>query len=247
MKFYCDFSGVYSDIETGRDEAAVDLRDIEGTNGYCSDDAVEKIRERIKDLPAEAAHMLDNGNYHYMSLLWLEKIKTRFDLIVFDHHTDMQEPALVPVLSCGSWVLEVLKNENIPVNKVWLIGPSETDYEAAEESFKNRIVFVSQREADRAADFPELAGHHAFGKIMQEQLPVYISIDKDVLSENELKVNWEQGSMSVSALEKFVKYICEARNVIGMDLCGEPDINTNGLSREKEKSRLINEILSALC
>ena len=246
MNVFCDFSGIYSDAETGPDGIKIDLRDIDGVNGYCSDEAGMKIRERIADLPSEAVHVIDGGNYHYMSLFWLEKIKKSFDLIVFDHHTDMQEPALIPALSCGSWLLDTLKRGDIPVNKVWLIGPPAKDFEAVEEKYKDRIIFVPQDEADAAGNFPALPEHGVFGKMREESLPAYISIDKDVLSENELKTSWEQGSMSVSALKKIVRYICETRDVIGLDLCGEPDIYKNGFSHEKEKSRKINEMLSIL-
>lgn len=246
MDIFCDFSGVYSDAETVSDGIKVDLRDIDGVSGYCSDEAGLKIREKIADLPSEAVHIIDGGNYHYMSFFWLKKIKKSFDLIVFDHHTDMQEPALIPALSCGSWLLDTLKRGDIPVNKVWLIGPPAKDFEAVEEKYKDRIIFVPQDEADRAGSFADLSEHGVFGKMCEGRLPVYISIDKDVLSKSELNTNWEQGSMSVSALKKFVRYICEKRDVIGIDLCGEPDIHTNGFSHEKEKSRKINEMLSIL-
>lgn len=39
-----------------------------------------------------------------MSKLLLGLEKEDLFLAVFDHHTDMQPPALLPVLSCGSWI-----------------------------------------------------------------------------------------------------------------------------------------------
>ena len=35
-------------------------------------------------------HFLDSGNYHYVTGIMTEQIKQGFSLILFDHHTDMQ-------------------------------------------------------------------------------------------------------------------------------------------------------------
>ncbi|HJT97747.1 MAG TPA: hypothetical protein VJ696_05470, partial [Rhodanobacteraceae bacterium] len=50
---------------------------------------------------------------------------------------------------------------------------------------------------------------------------VWISIDKDVLPENEVVTNWDQGSMPLDALLAFIRSIGASRRVIGADLCGE--------------------------
>ena len=49
--------------------------------------------------------------------------------------------------------------------------------------------------------------------------------------------------MSLDALEKALRFISAERRVIGLDLCGEPDINKNGFSHEYEKSRKMDERL----
>ena len=57
-----------------------------------------------------------------MSRLWLELVTEPFDLLVFDHHTDMQEPAFGGILSCGGWVRAAL--EELPLlHRVYLAGP----------------------------------------------------------------------------------------------------------------------------
>jgi arginase family enzyme len=245
MKIYCDLSGIYGSVKETESVKRIDLSKIEGTNGYCSEEAQELVRAALEAYGPEGMHFLDNGNYHYLSLFWLEKIKEPFDLFVFDRHTDMQESALMPVLSCGSWVLEVLKRGSVPVNKIWLIGPPEEDFLLADEHYRSKVVPVPQEEADRLED-PSAALAGISADPYDKRLPAYISVDKDVLSETELKVNWEQGGMPAACLEKLISYICKARRVIGMDVCGEPYTGENGFSLEYEKSRSIDKKLSEI-
>ena len=35
-------------------------------------------------------HFLDSRKLPYVSKIWLDKIEEEFELLVFDHHTDMQ-------------------------------------------------------------------------------------------------------------------------------------------------------------
>ena len=92
-----------------------------GTTGYCDDQAAAVIRRRIKDCSAEALHFIDNGNYHYLSYFWLEKLKQPVDLLVFDHHSDMLRPVFGELMSCGSWLLRTV--QELPnVQRVMIFG-----------------------------------------------------------------------------------------------------------------------------
>ena len=55
----------------------------------------------MEPLGAEGIHFLDSGNYHYVTKLWLDQVKEPFDLLVLDHHTDLQQPMFGDILSCG--------------------------------------------------------------------------------------------------------------------------------------------------
>lgn len=91
----------------------LDFQDIPGTNCYCDSLAEEEIGKRIIPFGPEGLHFLDSGNYHYLTKLWLELVKEPFELLVFDHHTDMQCPAFGGILSCGGWIREALEtNDN---------------------------------------------------------------------------------------------------------------------------------------
>lgn len=134
-----DFSGIYREesfFENREEVCWLDCRDISGVNGYCSDDTQEEIRKRIQEYSYEGIHFLDSGNYHYLSKFWLEKVQQPFSLIVFDHHTDMQESAFFGLLSCGSWVKEVLET-NPYVKEVCVVGPPKESVEQCEPELAN--------------------------------------------------------------------------------------------------------------
>ena len=234
---YCDFSNIYA--AEGREDLRLDFSGLEGTNGYCSPEAAIKIRQKISAIH-NTVHVLDNGNYHYMSLFWMEQIRERFDLIVFDNHTDMQKSSLIPTLSCGNWILEAINDEQVPLNKVWLIGAPQTAFDEIEHNFGESIEFIAREKIENAGSKGICC---LLENLSKSDLPVYISVDKDVLLKDELDTSWDNGSMSLDALEKALRFISAERRVIGLDLCGEPDINKNGFSREFEKSRKIDERL----
>lgn len=84
--------------------------DLPGSRLYCTEEAAEEIRKRISGLPLEAVHILGSGDWHHVSLFWLERIKCPFTLVLFDNHPDDQESAFCKdMLSCGSWVLQARK------------------------------------------------------------------------------------------------------------------------------------------
>ena len=119
-----NFSGVYEaeGFYKNHGYVWVDCKDIKGTNCYCDEEGENAIREAIRELGPEGIHFLDSGNYHYVSKIWLEKIAEEFELLVLDHHTDMQPPMFGDILSCGSWIKDAL-NSNPAIRHVWLAGP----------------------------------------------------------------------------------------------------------------------------
>ena len=75
-----DFSGIYEDQQfwRGKEVSRVEARDIPGTNCYCDEDAMNAIRSRIAPYSSGGIHIIDSGNYHYMTRIWLEKISEPF-------------------------------------------------------------------------------------------------------------------------------------------------------------------------
>ena len=55
---------------------------------------------------------------------------------------------------------------------------------------------------------------------LDKQIPIYISVDKDVLDEKYAVTNWDQGEMSLYMLEEVLKVLVTDYDVIGIDICG---------------------------
>lgn len=226
-----NFTGIYDGLP---EEEILSFQDLTGTDGYCSDEAGEEIRRRIRPVSPEGIHYLDSGNYHYLSKFWLEKIAEPFQLAMFDHHTDMQPSALLPLTSCGNWLLESL-DQISNLKKVWLIGPPQASFLELDPDDRAEVTYFEERQANE----------ERIPLLMQEfdpSLPVYLSVDKDVLSEEVLSTNWDQGSMQLDRLCEWVRFFAANGRVIGMDLCGEEE----GADSLEVNKRLEKEVLFVL-
>lgn len=98
-----NFSDAYSleSFDKEPDIIRLDFTQLPGTDGYCSSEAAETIRSRIKQYGPSDIHFLDSGDYHYVSKFWTDMIEVPFSLVLIDHHTDMQDSRIDGALSCG--------------------------------------------------------------------------------------------------------------------------------------------------
>lgn len=240
-----DFTGVYAEqpfMQGLRELAAsngdihwLDCTKIEGTDCYCDDEAQDALNKMMDEAVATATntsatstpgiHFFDNGNYHYMSKLWTGRVQEPFDLVVFDHHPDMQPPRFEGILSCGGWIKEVLDHNKF-VQNVIVIGVADHLVEEIREDLSqanateilNRVQFVKESELSAVTlegfspDRVHLTSHST---------PVYISIDKDALSTAEAATNWDQGSLTFEQLAETLTHLAQSRKILGIDVCGE--------------------------
>lgn len=211
-----DFSNIYpNDIDKlAKGLKRIDLRDISGTNMYCTEEAANQIRKRLEAVSPCGIHFLDSGNYHYVTLFFTEKIREPFSLILFDHHTDMQKPLFPQLLSCGSWAGELIRRNGY-LKQLILVGPKKGSTERTNFDLKEKIIWLGEK--DKENFLKEL-------KRIDMSLPIYISIDKDVLSPSYARTNWNQGDMSIGILEKLLLEVFRHQKVIGVDICGECSI-----------------------
>ena len=298
----------------------LDFTTLSGTTGFCDDTAADEIRRCIADFPARGIHFLDNGNFHYLTRFWCEKITEDFALVVYDHHVDLRKPVFPGLMSCGSWIRDVLLR-NSHCCAVLIIGPERAQADiierelqslADEDSFSDDSMFGTAAERRMTADqathasaadqlpLASAANHpprvsaaarpfhvsaadyasHSWtyvrreasdqlprssasvrrdtdgqrpcasapvrvccfteddildGRVARElphlldalHLPVYISIDKDVLSRKVLRTNWDQGIMTETEfrheLDRFT--MDPDIHILGVDICGEPAYN----------------------
>ena len=150
MKPFCfSLSGIYESEGYAWEQAGKiwDLRELRGTDGYLDPETEQFLeaelgrKKETKELPR--IRLLDSGNYHYMTRLWLTRMDQPFCLLVYDNHTDMQPPAFGGILSCGGWIAAALEElENLKY--VILVGPDEAAYEQVDENLKDRVIFLSR-------------------------------------------------------------------------------------------------------
>ena len=210
-------SGVYD----GK-QRCIDCRDVAGTNCYCDDAAKAVLRERLSVVPTDALHFLDSGNYHYLSYFFLERIKEDFALVLFDKHPDFQMPSFGDILSCGGWVKNAW--EDFPkLKKVYMVGVDPVLFFELKDVPKE-VQLIS---VDEVATLPM-------------ELPIYVSIDKDVLSEEYVACDWNQGETTLFDMESACK-ILKNHRLLGVDICGEK--KENPTAEELQKNEAVNEVL----
>lgn len=213
-----NFSNTYSKeiAESLGDTDWIDCSNISGTNMYCTDDAADEIKRRLEEYSPKGVHFIDSGNYHYMTEFFVEKLEGKFSLVLFDYHNDMQVPMIHSFTSCGDWAREVLEN-NDNLEQLILIGPSQKNIDdidgISKEKF-DKLVCISLRDLEEKVAEEKL-------ELIKNDVPLYVSIDKDVLSKHYAKTNWSQGKMSVELLKKILKRFLVDHDIIGADICGE--------------------------
>ncbi|MCQ2141319.1 MAG: arginase family protein [Bacteroidales bacterium] len=239
-----NLSGVYVDEGLASlGGKVIDFGTLEGTNCYCDAQAAEDIRVGIKDEPVEAVHWIDTGDYHYISRFWLEKAAEQgpFSLVLFDHHPDMQEPTFEGVLSCGSWARDAFTGiENL--KQVLMIGINpDLELEILDLVFDG-VLSVTTDDLKHTGDAVSSDVLEMIS-LLEPKLPVYFSIDKDVLSQNFASTNWDQGCMTLEQLRTCIERVAVSHHVIGADICGGLTREKGGTDADFEKNQKVNAFL----
>ncbi len=269
-----NFSRIYEDQKfyrtplQGITPRLLDFTDLRGTNGFCDAEAAAEIRRRIAALPLRGVHFLDNGNYHYLTRFWCEKITEDFVLLIYDHHLDLRKPAFPGLMSCGSWIRDILLR-NTHCRGILIVGASRAQAAIINpelSTLSSEVIPPEELERMMADERLAAADHHTRVKeyvktkknlqdpilnvslycfteedilngradnhipplLERIRLPLYISIDKDVLSRKVLRTNWDQGVMTEQELRRELRFfvMSPAIRILGMDICGEPAYNS---------------------
>lgn len=247
--------------------AEFDFSHMEGVRGYCDQHSAACLREQLASVSAEGIHFLGSGNYHCMSLFFLEKISIPFSLVVLDHHTDMQPSMFGDLLSCGSWILNALETLSC-LKEVLIIGVGTESLHGTKQTTLNHGDFFDIQETElllqchyhgnrrdgreRTSSVIILKENpaHDVDNCIKESLqnyihyPVFLSIDKDVLSKAELETDWDQGSMTGKELSNTCTNLFLHSQLLGIDICGEPDTDF-GLSRSMHINQELIRLFSS--
>ena len=250
MNLLLDFTHTYSPdwISENKDLIHIDCTDIVGTDKYCMPEAEDELMQRISRYPLKGIHFIDSGNYHYMTRIFTKRIDRPYNLVFFDNHNDCQPTMISELLSCGAWAKEAAESDD-NLQKLVIIGPSEDTINDIDVIKKEKLVCISWEEFSVYQNFKDLAG--SLAEKADLRLPVYISVDKDVLSEEYARTNWNQGQMKLEELKGFLTCFfaaCKEYNseILGVDICGELPERDAGfmeaLKAEKINRRTNNEL-----
>jgi hypothetical protein len=193
-----------------------------------------------RELPREYGCVFTgSGDFHHLSLFLLREISRRsavhgmFDLIVLDQHPDnMRYPF---GLHCGSWISHAAALPGI--RHVHVLGICSADI-TLPHAWENRLAPFFRRRLTywsiaRRAAWLRLIGRgnccrtfssadalvEAFLPVIIASPRIYFSLDKDVLSPEIVRTNWDQGLFSGEHLEALA-VACRGK-LSGADICGD--------------------------
>ncbi|OCG62468.1 arginase family protein [Gilliamella sp. Fer4-1] len=187
--------------------------------------------------------LMGSGDYHHISLLLIENLAKQYSaenpiqVVVFDNHPDNMRYLFG--IHCGSWVSYVA---SLPfVSHVHVLGITSNDIGLTHfwenrwaPLFHKKLTYWSLNVNTAWARKIGLA--HAFryfespddliASFLSEQYhcaqPIYLSIDKDVLSEEVIHTNWDQGQLQTYHLLDTISSI--KQRIVGSDITGELSI-----------------------
>jgi arginase family enzyme len=230
-----DFDGSIGSVNA----TVVDLRERQETIRFgCRMSALRALGDEIA--PALSAMpstvFMGSGDYHHVSYILIDRFRrlaAPIQVVVFDNHPDnMRYPFGI---HCGSWVWHVSR---LPfVSCVHVIGITSADVEgmnvwqnhlAPLHSGRVRYWCVGRdlrwmrrvgiKRSQSFATVSDLLDQFDRESRTWKQ-PVYLSIDKDVLSRDVVHTNWDQGVMTLEELELAIGML--KKLVIASDVTGE--------------------------
>jgi hypothetical protein len=200
----------------------------------------EALHQRLA--PDRRITFYGSGDFHHVSLALLRRITTPFNLLVLDKHPDWMRG--IPFLHCGTWLRHALR---LPLlQRVYHVG-GELDFDNAwrwlapwDELRRGKIVvFPALRRFARGCwqhvpSFPlraegELVTAERMVRLLRPfapglaRCPLYISLDKDVMTTADAVVNWDSGHLRLAeVIAVLAAFIAAARgSVVGADVLGD--------------------------
>jgi hypothetical protein len=195
----------------------------------------------VDDTPSVT--FVGSGDFHHVSLALVRRLRMPFNLLVLDHHPDWMRG--IPFLHCGTWLHHASR---LPLcRRIFHVG-GDMDFDnhyrwlapwpalrsgrltvfPAVRHFRGRDwARVPHQSLRQAPDEPvtwwrlwELLGPY---RADLARWPLYISLDKDVLSRDDAAVNWESGHLRLDELQRILTAFIRAagNRVAGMDIVGD--------------------------
>jgi hypothetical protein len=190
-----------------------------------------------------ALTLYGSGDFHHVSLALVRRLKQPFNLLVLDKHPDWMRA--VPFLHCGTWLYHAAR---LPlVRRVFHVG-GDLDFD---NTFRwlapwrmlrtGKITVLPAIRPFRRGAWAGVANEPVrprpeawttparLGELLEPfrpdlgRWPLYISLDKDVMTQSEAVVNWDSGQLTLPEVEMIVQaFLGAARGrLAGVDIVGD--------------------------
>jgi hypothetical protein len=193
--------------------------------------------------PARHLTFVGSGDFHHVSLALVRRLTEPFNLLVIDNHPDWMRG--IPVLHCGSWLWHACRLPN--VRRIYHLG-GDVDFDnayrhlapwtalksgqiavfPAVRSYRRRAWHLVQHEPLRAAGEDRLPAGRLEELLRPHRdylarWPLYISLDKDVMSTADAVVNWDSGHLELGEVRDILAGFVRAAHgqLAGMDVVGD--------------------------
>jgi hypothetical protein len=222
-------------------------------------------------------NLLGSGDFHHLTLAMLRRLRRPFNLLVLDKHPGWFRGH--PLLHCTSWLYHAAQLPN--VRRVFHVG-GERNFDnhcrwLAPKSLLSSgkiVTLPAVRRFDTGfwRDVPHqslrpnlhtLVDHDRLEELLTPYLdeldgvPLYMSLDKDVLWMPESVTNWDAGLLDLTEVQEILQFFMKAsgNDLLGMDIVGDwSAVETNSTLRyflhrinhpkhtvDAEQARLCNE------
>jgi hypothetical protein len=184
-----------------------------------------------------------SGDFHHVSLALLRRQPAPFNLLIVDKHPDWVGG--VPFLHCGTWVAHALRLPNL--RRVFHVG-GMLDFDNYYRPFapwpdlrSRRVVALPAVRRFRGGGWNSVESlpirprpetpidRDRLDRLVEPfradlgRAPLYISVDKDVLTADVAAVNWDSGSLGLDELRDILAAFLEASggHLAGVDCTGD--------------------------
>ncbi|GGF50635.1 hypothetical protein GCM10007301_07510 [Azorhizobium oxalatiphilum] len=195
-------------------------------------------------------YFIGSGDFHHLTLKLVERVGAPVSIIHFDNHPDwirlpaslncgswvaraLERPDVLRIITLGpdsedlrtpqakGAALRPIREGRLEVHP---LHGGTTAY--AGSAFRAHGVSAPHGTGGRGLAWPGLSGGDWPAQIETiatrlPDAPLWVTLDKDVLSRQEAVTNWDQGSLSLSLVLEAVSIFARHRPIAGMDVCGD--------------------------
>lgn len=212
--------------------------------------ALAELEARLGPHRAGDIYFFGSGDFHHLALPLLARADRPVSVVHFDNHPDwtswppslncgswvaraLEHPDVLRVVTLGpdssdlampqtkGAALRLLREGRLELHafasmRTFYAGPAFHAPGATAHGGLNRdgLAWHGLQESD---------WHERIGEIASRlpEAPIWITLDKDVLTPSEARTNWDQGRLNLAEVLEAIAIFARQLPVIGMDVCGD--------------------------